>query len=63
LSLATMETSIAVASGARAASGWEVAASSASGLYWLGVIVLIVFLVGDGTRGPNRFGPDPHTSP
>ena len=25
----------------------------------VGAIVLIVFFVTDGTRGPNRFGPDP----
>jgi uncharacterized membrane protein YhaH (DUF805 family) len=25
----------------------------------IGAIVLIVFFVTDGTRGPNRFGPDP----
>jgi len=25
----------------------------------IGAIVLIVFFVMDGTRGPNRFGPDP----
>ena len=27
----------------------------------VGVIVLLVFLVQDGTRGDNRFGPDPKT--
>jgi uncharacterized membrane protein YhaH (DUF805 family) len=37
----------------------ELAASSAGSLYMLALIVLIVLLVGDGTRGPNRFGPDP----
>jgi uncharacterized membrane protein YhaH (DUF805 family) len=25
----------------------------------VGAIVLLVFFVSDGTRGPNRFGPDP----
>jgi len=25
----------------------------------IGAIVLLVFFVSDGTRGPNRFGPDP----
>ena len=25
----------------------------------IGLIVLLVFFVQDGTRGPNRFGPDP----
>lgn len=29
----------------------------------VGVIVLLVFLILDGTRGENRFGPDPKASP
>jgi len=62
VSLATMEANMAVAVSGRAATAWEAAASSTSALYWLAVIVLIVFLVGDGTRGPNRFGPDPRAA-
>jgi uncharacterized membrane protein YhaH (DUF805 family) len=27
--------------------------------YWIAFIVLVVMLVGEGTRGPNRFGDDP----
>lgn len=29
----------------------------------LGTIALLVFLVQDGTAGPNRFGPDPKAGP
>ncbi len=41
-----------------------------SGWWWLlsfipliGIIVLIVFWCSEGTRGPNRFGPDPLGGP
>ena len=41
-----------------------------SGWWWLlgfipliGIIVLIVFWCSEGTRGPNRFGPDPLGAP
>jgi hypothetical protein len=41
-----------------------------SGWWWLigfipliGIIVLIVFGCFEGTRGPNRFGPDPLAAP
>jgi len=41
-----------------------------SGWWWLlsfipliGIIVLIVFWCFEGTRGPNRFGPDPLGAP
>lgn len=34
-------------------------AFAAFGIYLLTVIVLIVFLCFDGTKGENRFGPDP----
>jgi len=30
---------------------------------FIGAIVLIVFYATEGTRGPNRFGPDPKTEP
>ncbi len=30
-----------------------------SALYWIAVVVLVVMLVQAGTRGPNRFGPEP----
>ena len=29
----------------------------------VGVIILLVFLILDGTKGENRFGPDPKASP
>lgn len=29
---------------------------------WIGQIVMIVFMIIGGTRGPNRFGPDPITT-
>ena len=34
------------------------ASSLNSAFYWIAVIFLLVLLVGEGTRGPNRFGPD-----
>ena len=41
-----------------------------SGWYWIlsfvpivGAIALLVFMCVEGTRGPNRFGPDPRTGP
>jgi uncharacterized membrane protein YhaH (DUF805 family) len=30
-----------------------------SACYWIAFLALVVMLVGDGTKGPNRFGPDP----
>ena len=30
-------------------------------LYLLSLVVLVVLLIGRGTRGPNRYGPDPRT--
>ena len=59
VSLFNMPASLALATGRRTLSAWETAASLTSALYWLAVIALIVLLVGEGTRGPNRFGPDP----
>ena len=59
ISLLNMSASLALAMGRRPMSAWETAASMTSAFYWLAVIALIVLLVGDGTRGPNRFGPDP----
>jgi uncharacterized membrane protein YhaH (DUF805 family) len=61
-SIANMATGIAFAPGRRGLTATELAASSAGSLYIIAGIVLIVLLVGDGTRGPNRFGPDPRES-
>jgi len=41
-------------------SGWWILLSF---LPLIGWIVLLVFYLTDGTRGPNRFGPDPKESP
>lgn len=59
ISVIDMPAAMSVAAGRRPMSAWETAASLNSAVYWLAVIALIVLLVGEGTRGPNRFGPDP----
>jgi uncharacterized membrane protein YhaH (DUF805 family) len=59
ISIANMPAGLAVVTGRRGLTPLELAASSAGSLYMLTLLVLIVLLVGDGTRGPNRFGPDP----
>jgi uncharacterized membrane protein YhaH (DUF805 family) len=59
ISLANMPAAAAMMTGGANLTPLERAASSAGSLYMLALIVLIVLLVGDGTRGPNRFGPDP----
>ena len=59
VSIANMPAGVAMATGGADLTPFERAAASAGSLYWLTLLVLIVLLVGDGTRGPNRFGPDP----
>lgn len=59
VSIANMPAGLALATGRRDLTPLELAASSAGSLYLLALIALVVLLVGDGTRGPNRFGPDP----
>lgn len=59
ISILYMPAAMAVAMGRRDLPPLEMAASSAGSFYMLTLIVLIVLLVGSGTDGPNRFGPDP----
>ena len=63
VSVLNMPAGMALASGRRPTSPWEITVSMASALYWVAVLILIVLLVADGTRGPNRFGPDPRQAP
>lgn len=59
VSVANMPAGVAIATGRADMTPLERAAASAGSLYWLALLVLIVLLVGDGTRGRNRFGSDP----
>jgi uncharacterized membrane protein YhaH (DUF805 family) len=63
ISIVSMQAGLAVATGRADLTRLEVAASSASSVYMLVIIGLIVLLVGDGARGANRFGPDPRGTP
>ena len=61
--MANQDAAVAFATAHRALSRMEMLMFMTTPLLWLSVIVLIVLLAGEGTNGPNRFGPEPPGSP
>ena len=59
IGIANMDSAFALASGRGPPTGLQALLMAASPLYWIALIALIVLLAGEGTSGPNRFGPEP----
>jgi uncharacterized membrane protein YhaH (DUF805 family) len=57
------EATLALAMGRRTASPAEALMFMTAPLFWISLVALIVLLAGEGTGGPNRFGPDPMARP
>jgi uncharacterized membrane protein YhaH (DUF805 family) len=57
--MVNQDAAVALAMGQREASRAEMLLFLAGPLFWLALIALIVLLAGEGTAGPNRFGPRP----
>jgi uncharacterized membrane protein YhaH (DUF805 family) len=63
VSMINRDAAMAQAMGQREPSRIELLMFMTVPLFWLALIVLIVLLAGEGSRGPNRFGPDPASPP
>ena len=58
IGMANMDSAFALARGESAPTGLQALLLAASPLYWIALIALVVMLAGEGTKGPNRFGPE-----
>jgi uncharacterized membrane protein YhaH (DUF805 family) len=61
--LLNREAAVALATGQRPPDRLEALMFMTTPLYWLAFIALIVLLIGEGTKGSNRFGPEPAPKP
>ena len=59
IGMANMDSAFALASGQGPPTGFQALLIATSPLYWIALIALVVMLAGEGTKGPNRFGPEP----
>jgi len=63
IGMVNMQTAFAFATGALAPTPLQSILFATAPFIWVVLIALIVMLAGEGTKGPNRFGPEPPPAP